>query len=515
MSVNLTVQEQKTSVNLTVQEEGQDITLNLEPVLQDVNIQVDPIGIEGSRGEKGADGEKGEKGDKGDAGYAVDYNFEALSQNLNNYNYEIVKTNGVISSVIYSSPEGNITKAINRAEDGSVANIQLSGGMLEDINKFKTLIRDEQGVITNVVYSEEEYAPFIATIETTSNNETFTFNLFPDYELRVNTTNHPNIPSGEYNLVDLIAPTNATIDWGDGIIENVTRAERQLQNNVSFTDVIEHEYAVAGEYTITISGDFPIINIKQEPALKSVTQVGKTKLQFMRFHNCQNFLSFIAGGSKCDTSRVKSMHEMFRSCEYITTLNLNGFDTSNVIDMQSMFSNAFRVLNIDISTFNTSNVWNFDYMFYNMSFNENTGEHIEASTILNYLDTSSATGLNSTFYFQRWANFDVSNLNTSNVNTISRCFYGITSDSNLTGMHLWDVRNLSFGSLIVWNNGTLGTAKLDLIYINWGAQTFIGDPSTRYGLSFATTQYTPTPEVLAGRQSLIDQGFSITDGGPI
>ena len=181
MSVNLTVQEQKTIVNVTVQQEerditlnleptensvnaivqqegqditlnleptenivnvtvqkyAQDITLNLEPIENIVNLTVDPIGIVGS------------KGDKGDAGQSIEYAFETIAQNLNNYDYVINRVDGVIDSVSYDTPTGTITKSIIRS-NGQIESIQISGDVPFNVNKI--LNRDESGNIVSVNY---------------------------------------------------------------------------------------------------------------------------------------------------------------------------------------------------------------------------------------------------------------------------------------------------------------------------------------------------------------------------
>ena len=66
---------------------------------------------------------------------------------------------------------------------------------------------------------------------------------------------------------------------------------------------------------------------------------------------------------KIDTSKVTTMHEMFKHCTKLTTLDLSSFDTSNVTDMQYMFQNCSKLTTLDLTSFDTSNVTNMYYMF--------------------------------------------------------------------------------------------------------------------------------------------------------
>ena len=66
-----------------------------------------------------------------------------------------------------------------------------------------------------------------------------------------------------------------------------------------------------------------------------------------------------------DTSAVTNMHEMFKYCRNLTTLDLSSFDTSAVNFMAGMFDNCDRLTTLDLSSFDTSAVTNMGFMFYN------------------------------------------------------------------------------------------------------------------------------------------------------
>ena len=89
-----------------------------------------------------------------------------------------------------------------------------------------------------------------------------------------------------------------------------------------------------------------------------------------------------------DTSNITDMHEMFRSCSNLTTLDLSGFDTSKVTNMYAMFSYCQNLKTLDLSGFNTSKVTN----MYNM-FN-----YCRKLSNIPKLNASSVINVNSVFY---------------------------------------------------------------------------------------------------------------------
>ena len=89
-----------------------------------------------------------------------------------------------------------------------------------------------------------------------------------------------------------------------------------------------------------------------------------------------------------DTSNITDMHEMFRSCSNLTTLDLSGFDTSKVTSMYAMFESCPQLKTLDLSGFNTSKVTN----MYNM-FN-----YCRKLSNIPKLNASSVINVNSVFY---------------------------------------------------------------------------------------------------------------------
>lgn len=135
MSVNLSILQDKTDINVSVEESDQGVNLNVEQVEETTNVVV-------QRGPTGAQGIQGE---------SYQETFESVNSNIQSYDFTINRTNGAITSVVYTKDSETITKTLNRTE-GVVTSIVLSGDTPSGIDLIKTLIRTS-GNITSVDYS--------------------------------------------------------------------------------------------------------------------------------------------------------------------------------------------------------------------------------------------------------------------------------------------------------------------------------------------------------------------------
>ncbi|NAS30461.1 BspA family leucine-rich repeat surface protein [Flavobacteriaceae bacterium R38] len=269
---------------------------------------------------------------------------------------------------------------------------------------------------------------------------------------------------------------NFTVDWGDGIIGEVT----------SFDDPdATHTYDAEGIKTIIITGVLEgfnfnlnsnssrqIIDVAQwgdmrlgnfdghfssctnltgftasdTPILKEVTNM------FAMFFNASLFngdlsdwdvsgvlnMSFMFSGassfnqhlSNWDVSNVRSMSEMFGQAEAFNG-NISNWDVSSVISMDRMFNGASS-FNNDISNWNISNVTSISEMFTNASsFNQN----------LSNWDVSNVTNIRRMFNGASSFNQDISNWDVSNITSMSGVFAGATAFNN--DISNWDVANVT------------------------------------------------------------------------
>ena len=174
-------------------------------------------------------------------------------------------------------------------------------------------------------------------------------------------------------------------------------------------------------------------NVKKvvfQPAYKNVRPKTLSGY-FFEFNN----LSQIDGLENLDTSEAENMHNMFRGCHGITSLDLSGFDTSKVKDMYCMFAYCESLTSLDLSGFKTSNVADVSYLFYDC---ENL-----TSLDLSGFDTSNVTTMLSMFYdCKNLTSLNLSGFKTSNVSDLSFMFYEC---QNLTSLNLsgFDTSNVT------------------------------------------------------------------------
>ena len=126
-----------------------------------------------------------------------------------------------------------------------------------------------------------------------------------------------------------------------------------------------------------------------------------------------------------DTSNVTDMHNMFYSCQKLTTLDLTSFDTSNVTNMDSMFYYCQSLTTLDLSSFDTSKVTNMGSMFQNCS--------SLTSLDLTSFDTSNVTNMSYMFYFCTLLG-NIPKLNASKVTNINNFAYNCKSLTDFGGL---------------------------------------------------------------------------------
>jgi surface protein len=248
----------------------------------------------------------------------------------------------------------------------------------------------------------ELISSFISIWRTTTTNETITLPLFN---------------GGTYNFV---------VDWGDGNIETITS---YLNNS--------HEYAVAGDYTITIDGiiegwNFNLINESRNKIIE-ITQWGVLKLGYNiggYFAGCSNLVLTIV----TDTiilDGITDLGNMFGECTSLTTVNnMNNWDVSNVTNMGAMFQGSSS-FDQDISGWNVSNVINMNAMFLNAQlFNQDIGNWIVSGV------TDMSFMFNNSYDF----NQDISDWDVSNVVNMESMFDNAADFNQYLGD--WDVSNV-------------------------------------------------------------------------
>lgn len=262
---------------------------------------------------------------------------------------------------------------------------------------------------------------------------------------------------------------NADVSWGDGSTSAITAHD---------DPDLSHTYAVAGDYTIRISGSFPAIlfnNGGDRLKVRKVLQLGRVGWVSLAsaFYGCSNIDEFTIG--ECDTSGVANMSLMFAELTSLTTLDLRRLDMSGVTNASSMINGCTALTSLDMRGVDTSSVTNFS------AFCINNGSLVTAR--LSGLDTSSAENMSLMFFLCTEIVLDPSGFDIRNVTNLSNFATGVTID----------------------------TAAYDATLIAWSAQ----DPNNSLTVNFGSSKYT-AGAAAAARASLISNDlWTISDGGQV
>ena len=128
------------------------------------------------------------------------------------------------------------------------------------------------------------------------------------------------------------------IDWGDGSVDAISSGS---DSNLT------HTYATAGNYTITISGEFykvsaddktgaGVTNFKSDVRTfylgsSPVTEFNKA------LKDCTGLTSFTTAEGITNTTAVTVFSEVLRGCSSLTSADVSGLNTSNATRMDGMF----------------------------------------------------------------------------------------------------------------------------------------------------------------------------------
>jgi len=240
---------------------------------------------------------------------------------------------------------------------------------------------------------------FVSVWETTTPNETITLPLL---------TGHT------YNFV---------VDWGDGETSEIT----------AFDDLdIDHVYATAGTYTMTMVGTIEAWNFIDAPDISSATKIIEVvDLGAMGWRNLSGAFSSdgLISFYGSDTTGVTNMSNMFIYASSLVTADVSDFNTSGVTNMANMFQGT-ALVSLDLSNFDTSSVEN---MYGMLAVNSNL-ESVDVSSF----DTSLVTDMYGMFYAFAGTDLDLSNFNVDLVTDMGDMF---NSTGNLATLDVtgWDV----------------------------------------------------------------------------
>ena len=250
--------------------------------------------------------------------------------------------------------------------------------------------------LTSFIYAQE---PFITTWEVPANS----LNI--------------NVPVVYSNS------NNYSIDFGDGTIET------------NLSTPVNHTYASAGTYTVSISGNigaiaFAGVNYQNLIKLKTIEQWGDIEWTSMvsAFNGCSNLV--INAQDTPNLSNVSSISNMFAGALSINQ-PINDWDVSNVTDMSNLFYGASS-FNQPLDNWDVSNVTDMSYMFSGaISFNQPIGNW----------DVSNVTDIQLMFDQASSFNQPLNNWDVSNVTNMTNLF--LLASSFNQPLNNWDVSSVT------------------------------------------------------------------------
>ena len=299
----------------------------------------------------------------------------------------------------------------------------------------------------NEFFSSGDTTTFITTWRTTTSNETITI------------------------------PTT-----GGGYNYNITTSDGQTFTSVSGNQTIT--FASAGDYDVSISGDFPRIYINNSRS---------QKLKLIDIKQWGNIV-------------WSSFASAFYGCSNLTGSFTDAPNLTNVTSLYLTFTGAIN-FNGDVSSWNTSNVTNMFGTFYiASSFNKP----------LNNWDVSNVTIMSGMFRGASTFNQDINNWDVSNVTNMDRLLQQTAFNQNIG---IWDITSVSSFLFFLTSTNSLTTANYDAILIGWEATLQAAFPNgsgytPSISINFGNSEYTGGGAAEASRTSLINNfNWTITDGG--
>ena len=308
---------------------------------------------------------------------------------------------------------------------------------------------------------------FVTTWQTTTANESVTIPV------------NPTVTGYNYN-----------VNWGDG------------STVAGQTGDAEHTYATPGTYTVSISGDFPAIQLWQfgnevSDKLMSIEHWGNIEWKSMEGAFSGARYMVLNASDVPNLSGVSSMAQMFSGAELVNG-DFGGWNVSSVTDMSKMFNGA-AAFNGNISGWNVSNVTDMSWMFWGASaFNQDIGGW----------EVGNVEDMSFMFYQAPVFNQDLSSWDVSRVTTMNSMFFiALNFDQSLGS---WDISNVTdMGDMLLATG--LSSANYGATLVGWAALPSVPSNIT---LNAAGQEYCPGSAAETARQELEMKGWHIIGDNP-
>ena len=275
---------------------------------------------------------------------------------------------------------------------------------------------------------------------------------------------------------------------GSGYNYDISTSDGQTFTSITGSQAIT--FATAGDYDVSISGDFPIININN----------GVDKDKIIDIKQWGNIV-------------WSSFQRAFSGCSNLVGTFTDAPNLINVTNFQDSFKNCSS-FSANLSTWDVSNVTSFNSAF--LIFGGGATAPSPPVSGLGSWDMSSVTNINGMLRAQTNYNEDLSSWNVSNVTNMANTFFDSTSfDQNLSS---WDIANvINFTNFS--RDANFSTSNYDAILIGWEATLQAAFPNgsgytPSISINFGNSEYTGGGAAEASRTSLINNfNWTITDGG--
>ncbi|SDS04542.1 Por secretion system C-terminal sorting domain-containing protein [Polaribacter sp. KT25b] len=239
---------------------------------------------------------------------------------------------------------------------------------------------------------------------------------------------------------------NYTVDWGDGTIEN------------NFTGDATHTYTVAGDYEVSIIGDFPRIyfyyNNQNQDKIIDIVQWGSNEWSSMElaFFDCTNLN--ISATDSPNLSNATNLYGMFQGCSTFNA-NINHWDVSSIENMPRMF---YQTVSFDkpLNNWDVSNVTNISSMFSGSNFNQPLDNWNVGKVIL----------MNRVFANNIVFNQNINNWNVNTVVNMISLFE--KAESFNQPLDLWEINNVTNMNAMFDNSG-MSVINYDKTLKGWSA----------------------------------------------
>ena len=321
--------------------------------------------------------------------------------------------------------------------------------------------------------------------------------------------------------LDSLGSYNFVVNWGDGS-QNTITVWNQAQTL--------HTYAVAGTYTITITGTitgFVFNNTGDRNKLLSISNWGNLNLGNFGFYfyGCTNLnLSSVIG--VLDLTETTDLSAMFANCNSLTTINnINQWNVSSIITMSALFFNCI-LFNDDLSNWNTSSVTSMSTVFsgctnFNKPLNSWNVSNVAFMALmfnsatsfnqpLNSWNVSNVTNFNVMFKNATAFNQNIGNWNLISAVDVNSMFESATAFNQNIGS--WNIKNVTNFTNFMANKTNLdySATNLNAIYNGWSLLTVVPN---LLNVNFGTIKYTIAGQ--SGKNILTGapNNWTIIDGG--